>query len=296
MEKEYWFVVLTGILSGGIVFGSKLFADMGISLYQMTLIPSLIGLAITFPLFITKKRYLLNKEMIKFFVLFGLIGSIGVLAQYTSVILGVPVPVVVLLLYTQPLWTILYSGIFLKEKITKIKIIAIITVLLGVILIVNPLKIKTIGNLPGIIAALLGGLALSGWVILGSISGKKEYKPITTFFVGGVFATLFTLIYYPLFRYLIKDPSLTSFSFNLPVKIWIYMLIYQSLLRIIPHTLYYTGTRKVSTSDAGVILLLEPVSAAILSSLFLGDRLTVSVIIGGILILIANYLVIKEKG
>ena len=233
---------------------------MGLSLYQIALIPALVGIVLTLPLFLTKKRYLVTKEMIKFYLLFVFVSSFGFLAQYASIIFGVPVSIVVSLLYTQPLWTVIFSKIFLREKITKAKILAVFIVLLGIVFIVNPLKIEIVGSLTGIIIVLIGGLSFSGWTILGSLSGKRKYNAITTMFVNSSLVTLFVLLYYPIIS-LLNNPSLTAFSFNIPLKIWLYIIIIRIFTAIIPHILYYTGTRKVSTSDAGVILLLESVSA-----------------------------------
>jgi len=295
MDKHYWFVILAGILYGGIVFGGGILVDMGLSLYQIAIIPGIVGLIITLPLFLTKKRYLINKKMMKFYLLFAFVSSFGFLAQYASIILGVPVSIVVSLLYTQPLWTVIFSKIFLKENITKTKILAVFIVLLGIIIIINPLKIENVGSLTGIIIALIGGLSFSGWTILGSISGKRGYDPITTLVVGNLLVILVVLMYYPFISHFFQNPQLTSFSFNIPAKVWFYMTIIRIFTVLIPHILYYTGTRKVSTTDAGIILLLEPLSATILAAVFLGQSITINVIIGGILILFSNYLAIKEK-
>lgn len=69
--------------------------------------------------------------MIGFFLVFGFFGAIARLCQFGAVVLGVRVAIVVLLLYTQPLWTIAFNKLFLQESITKRKILAMILVLVG---------------------------------------------------------------------------------------------------------------------------------------------------------------------
>ncbi|MDG6994927.1 MAG: EamA family transporter [Nitrososphaerota archaeon] len=51
----------------------------------------------------------------------------------------------------------------------------------------------------------------------------------------------------------------------------------------------------VQSVQAGVILLLEPVSAAVLSALLLISNLGIFQLIGGALILLSNYFVIKSE-
>ena len=77
--------------------------------------------------------------------------------------------------------------------------------------------------------------------------------------------------------------------------IWVYMIIFVMFIKIIPHYLFYKGTKKVPASDAGIILLLEPLVGAILAYLFLNEIITIYTLGGGILIIIANYLVIKHS-
>jgi drug/metabolite transporter (DMT)-like permease len=70
-------------------------------------------------------------------------------------------------------------------------------------------------------------------------------------------------------------------------------LIFALLSGIFPHLLLYKGLQKIQASVAGVILLLEPISATILAAIFFNQLITFNIIMGGILILISNYLVIK---
>jgi drug/metabolite transporter (DMT)-like permease len=110
-----------------------------------------------------------------------------------------------------------------------------------------------------------------------------------------IFTTIFLLILYPLISLFVADKQIVGLNLNLPVNIWFYMLLFEVFAMIAPQLCYYIGSRKVSASNAGIILLLEPVSASILSVLFLKEILSINIIIGGALILLSNYLVIKEE-
>ncbi len=168
-------------------------------------------------------------------------------------------------------------------------------VLLGVFFLVNPFKLASVGNLSGIIVALIGGIFLSAWIITGRICGKRKIHPITIKFGQSIFMFLFLIISYPIMSFFVKDSSITSFSLNLNIKIWVYLLIFEIFSFITPHLFYFKGIQKVTASDAGVILLLEPVSGSILATLFLNQPLTLNIILGGLFILFSNYLVIRKK-
>lgn len=106
---------------------------------------------------------------------------------------------------------------------------------------------------------------------------------------------VFFLLFYPVLLTFTKSPSIVHFSFNLALPIWFGLILFSLFLEVISHILYYKGTKKVPTVDAGIILLLEPVVGSLLAAIFLNQALTTNIIIGGILILIANYLIIKNQ-
>ena len=104
------------------------------------------------------------------------------------------------------------------------------------------------------------------------------------------------LLTYPLISFFTNDPSIVDLTLKIPIKFWFYILIFEIFAITIPNLLFYFGVRKVSASDAGIITLLETVSASLLAFIFLGQTLTVNTLFGGTLILLANYLAIKEEG
>ena len=291
--KYYFFVVVSGIISGTIVLSGKLFSDMGLSLFELATLPFLFMIIALGP-FVFFKKYRLQKRFIPLLLLFGLVSAFLTLLEFGGILFNIPVVVIVLLLYTQPLWTILINKIFLKEKITRIQIITCILVLLGMVVLINPFSVKVHYSLLGIVIATLGGIGLAGWITVGSIASKKHINPVTSNFYETFFMLIILAIMYPLLRFVFPNPSVTSFSFVWPIKMWIYFVIFALFSQILNHILFLTGAKKVPAVDSGIIMLLEPLSAAILSIIFLKQPLTINIIIGGAIIIFANYLLIKN--
>lgn len=294
MQKEYLFVILTGILSGFIVFGGQVFFNLGLSLFQVSFIPQVLIVLMLLPFIALNKNLRPKISNGWLWALYGIATAVTVFAQYGAVALGVSVAIVVLLLYTQPLWTIIISRIFLKEKLTKINVLACILVLAGMVILVNPFQGSQIKSFAGIILALIGGLTLSLWVIIGSVISRRKVPPVTIKFLNASLTIVFFLLIYPLLITFTKDPAIIKFSFNMPLVVWLGLIIFTLFVEVISHILYFKGVKKVPTIDAGIILLLEPITGAILATLFLGQALTLNIIIGGALILLANYLIIKK--
>ncbi len=294
MDRFYLFVMLAGIISGTIVFGGGVFSGLGLSAYEISLFTLIPSIVILLPFILLRKKLRASKKLLPLLVLFGLVTAVIIITQFIPVVLGVPVAMVVLLLYTQPAWTLLFTKLFLKEKITKIKVISAVLVLLGVAILVNPFSIDLRQNFAGIAIALVAGIALSGWIILGSVASKSRSHIITTNFYEVLFSAIFILLSLPVVRLFVADPKITSLSLSHPLPLMIGILMFGVLANLINHLFYFEGVKKVPTMDAGIIMLLEPVVGAILSAVFLKQAITIYLIIGGALILLANYLVIAK--
>ena len=294
MKRGHYFVILTGILSGTIIFGGAFFAKMGLSLFQIAIFRTVFSLLL-FPYLLYKKDLKIPKKLLIILLAFGLIEAMAVLLEFAPVVLGIPVSITVLLLYTAPIWTIIFGKFIFKEKITLMKIISILLVLLGAIILINPSSIAKIGSVAGIIIALAGGVFLSLWSIFGKLCGNENSSPFKTQFYTIFFMLIFLSILHPIISFFIKDPSLVKFSFDLPGNIWIYLLLFAVVSNLVPHLFYYKGIKEIPVSTAGVILLLEPLSGTLLAALFLFQAITFNIFLGGILILVANYLVIKSE-
>ncbi len=99
-------VALSGFLSGFIVFSGQVFANIGLSLFEMATLPFVFSLFILAP-FVFKKKFFPKKEDWKILLFYGLVAAGAVFCQFGGVVFGASVAVVVLLLYAQPLWTII---------------------------------------------------------------------------------------------------------------------------------------------------------------------------------------------
>ncbi len=294
MEKEYLFIIIAAIFYGAIIIGGQFLANLGLSLYEIALFPISV-IAILMLLIVTCKReFLIKRGMLRFFIIYGLIGGILQVTQFGGIVLGIPVAVVVLLLYTQPIWTVIFGKILLQEMITRSKILAVVIAFLGVFILLKPWDIESIGNLSGISFGLVAGVFLSLWVIWGRKSGINKQHFITTTFGYTAFSAMWLWLLLPVSSLFVQD-SLTRISVNFPAYYWFYVILFALLWGTISHPLFYLGMKKVLASTAGIILLLEPISATILATIIFNQIITSNIIIGGALILVSNYMILSKN-
>jgi drug/metabolite transporter (DMT)-like permease len=295
IPKEYFFVLMTGVLSGLIVFMGQVFANLGLSLYEISTLSYLVSFLVLLPFIFLRKNSRPNLKILPYQIIYGAVSTIVIFSQFAGLILKIPVAIVVLLLYTQPLWTTLISKFVLKEKVTKYNVIGCVLVLIGVAILVNPFHSFNGLSLAGVIVSLIGGLGLSGWIIMGSVISKKGNNPINTMGTNMAFLLLFALILYPIVKSALPDPVFTHWSLHWSLNIWLLIIGYSLFAQITNHLFYLFGAKKVPAADAGIILLLEPVAGAVLAAIFLHQPITNAIVVGGILILLANYLIIRQS-
>lgn len=288
------FVIISAVLYGTITAGGQFFVNLGFSAYEIAFYRIVFELLILLSIVVFNRKYMVKKEMIPFFIVFGLFNALQEFTQFQAIVLGVPVAVVALLLYSQPVWTVWFGRTILKEKITKRKIIALVAAAFGILIVLRVWDIDSAGPPLGIFFALLGGIFLSLWVIWARKSGIHKQHFITTAF-GSIFFTLvWLLVFWPIVVLVIQKPGLVNLSFNFPPVYWIYMLLFALISGVIPQSFFYKGVQIIQASIAGMILLLEPVSASILAAVFFGQFIGLNILLGGSLILLSNYIINKR--
>lgn len=293
MKKGVWLIILSGILYGTITPGAQLFIDKGFAPLEISFFRSFFVTILLLPVVLKFRQFLPAKKSIVFFIIYGLNGALLEVMMFASLDLGVPVALVALLLYSQPVWTIFLGKLFLSEEITRRKIIAAILGFCGVAILVKSWQVSSIESFLGILLAVGAGFLLSVWVILGKYSANLKQHYITTTFSWSFFGALWLILFYILS--IVFFPNNEVFQFNVSIfsNYGFYLLIFAILSGLLPHLLFYNGVITVSGSIAGIILLLEPATATILANLIFSQKIGSELIIGGMLILFSNYFVLK---
>jgi drug/metabolite transporter (DMT)-like permease len=286
-------LVLTGIIYGTVVPLVQFLSNIGLSSYEIAVFTTIPPTILFFVLSVTKKKNLQRKD-IKFFLLFGFLNSILELVWLGSLSLGIPISIFTLLLYTQPFWTVIFGRIFFKEKITRLKIVSLILVLLGVLILISPWEVKTGLDSIGLVLAGLSGLLYSIFLIISKEATIKKIYYSTYMFGLSIFTLFWLLSIQPFYQIIIKNEVLTRLDSNIILNKFTEIILASIIIKIIPVILLYKGIIKIEISTAGIVLLIEPVIATFLAYFLFNQPITLSVIIGGFLIIFSNYLVIKK--
>jgi drug/metabolite transporter (DMT)-like permease len=245
--------------------------------------------------FTTQISSIFRKDILSFFTVYGFIGAILETLQFTSLYFGTPVAVVALLLYTQPIWTVLFGKLILDEAITKRKAIAILASLLGVYILLKPWEVESKVSFWEAVPSLIAGIFLALWVVWGRRSSIRNVHCVITTLGWSFFSALWLMLIWVVLSFLIHNNELLRFSIDLPTSYWIYMALFGLIGGVIPSLLFYRGLEEVQASIAGILLLIEPVSASFIALLLFEQPIDMETIFGGGLILLSNYMVLRRQ-
>ena len=191
--------------------------------------------------------------------------------QYTSVATAT------LCYYMEPVFVMLVSPIFLKEKLSVKKIICIVTALFGMALVSGIFDMESfhVSELKGVFLGLGAAALYASVVIL-----NKKLKPIGAYDKTITQLLSATIVILP---YVLLVENINNISLE-PINIL--MLVLVGIIHTgIAYTLYFGSMSNVKAQTVAIFGYIDPVVAIILSALILRERMGMLEIIGAVLIL-----------
>lgn len=209
---------------------------------------------------------------ITLFAVFGLCGFAVMQSLFYTSFAYTSVAHTVALLYTAPAFVAILSKIFLKERLTRDKIIAVLMSILGACLILGLARGEQLFASRTQIGDWLGlasGLAYSSWYIFGKILGTNQ-DPAVTSLVAMCFGFLFMLPLVVLLEGVHVPHDVTGWS----------LVAATGISTGIAYLLYFSGLKLIDATRASVFAIVEPLSAAVLAFLFLQEILSLDSFLG----------------
>lgn len=184
--------------------------------------------------------------------------------------------------YLAPVIVIFVSPIFLKEKLTSKKVVAVICAMCGLILIVktNTSNVN-IDLTSGIINAFIAACLYAGVIILNKfIKNVDDYKK--TFIQ--IFMASMVLLPWVIYRDKIVFDSIKSI---------ILILVLGIAHTGIAYCLYFSAMKDLKAQSIAILGYIDPVSSVVFSIFLLREPFSIYQLIGGVIILLSA--IISEK-
>lgn len=175
----------------------------------------------------------------------------------------------------QPLFAFVGTYVFFKEKFTVRAIFCGVMAIIGSF-IISWGDFKISGSaLFGDILALIACALVTAYLMFGQ-SVRKRVSLITYTFVVYAISAITLFIYV-----LILGQPLT----NYPTSDWLYFVLLAIIPTLLGHTLFNWSVKWLSTSTISMAILLEPIGATILAYYLLNEKIMLTQIIGGLIVM-----------
>ncbi len=215
---------------------------------------------------------------VPYFFLLGGVAMAMVQITYFYAISKIQVAAAILLQYLAPIPIAFFSIVFWEERLTLLKIAAVLLAFGGCYLVVGGYSLQFLHmNRFGIMAGLASAVCFASYTLLGE-RGMHRYDPWTVLFYAIAFAALSWHIAYPPFHYLTAGYSWTQ---------WGWLMYIAVIGTLIPFGLYFVGINYVRSTRASITATLEPISAGLIAFIVLGEAMELLQILGGLLVIVA---------
>lgn len=196
-------------------------------------------------------------------------------AFVTVALMTIPIFEALILWYIFPAWTTLLSWRFLGERLTPVGGALIVLALTGIVIMLWPEGGVASGFHWGHVAGLASSVcAASAFVLMRKYADQHA---VSHFFYFCLFSVAFSSL--PL---LLFSPSI------LPSSDGMLGILAVALIGCIGQVIIYSAIAYIPPANVAIITMGEIFIAAIVASLFLGEQLTVRMIVGGSLVIVSG--------
>lgn len=226
------------------------------------------------------------KKHVPAFVIFSIVGVSCFFAVYQAAIPRIGAGLSSILLYTAPAWVALLSVIFLKEKMTTIKIVSLFLCMAGAALACFSPGGESQFDMLGILFGLTAGFTYSLHYIFGK-TYLKDYSAITLYAWVLPLGSFFLLCYQGFPNFMAEVQGSTN---GIMVVLW-----HGLISTYAAYFVYCQGLQRLEATRVSVIATTEPIFAIFLAWILWGENLGTYGYIGAGLVVAGVLISSKQK-
>ncbi|KPL59069.1 DMT family transporter [Rossellomorea vietnamensis] len=185
----------------------------------------------------------------------------------------------------QPLFAFIGAYLFFQEKLTaKALLSAVLAVAGSFIISWGDFRISG-SALWGDILALIACALITGYLLFGQAIRKRLSLMTYTYLVYAISSIVL------LFYVLVRSESLGPY----PKEDWVYFLLLAIIPTLLGHSLFNWSLKWLSTSTISMAILFEPIGASLLAYWLLAEKVQMTQVIGGMVIMTGVTLFLIEE-
>lgn len=217
-------------------------------------------------IFTFKDIILSFKKSYKILILQSLIGVFSYNVFYFLAIAEIGVIFSVCLLYTSPIWTLLFEKVFYGETNSYRRILLAFFAFIGVVMALNLQANNVSLSLYGVLFGLVAGASYALYYVIGK-RVLKDVQPNTLLVSSFTISSLFFLFIPNTWD------GLCHLAMERDVIVWVAFLAISLIGTVFSYFLFTWGLRSVSPPTISILTTIEPLTSITLAALLLGETL-----------------------
>ena len=241
-----------------------------------------------------------SRRELGFLAVFGILGLAFVQLFYFVGIRRLDIGIALVIQYLAPVFVALWARFFEHEPVRRRLWLAIALSLLGLSLVVELWGGSSALDGLGVVACLVTALAYAAYVLMAERSLERGRDVYSLLAWGFAFAALFWAVVQPWWTFPLEvvngSVSLLGRFDDVTAPVWLLLAYIVVLGTVVPFILLVSALHHVPATRVTIVAMLEPVLAAIVAWIWLGEELAAVQIAGGLIVLAGVLLAQTSRG
>lgn len=282
MKNYIAMIVACVFWAGAFIAGKSSISSFGP--WTLTFYRFFFATLIIFPILYTTSResLKLSREQWKASIVLGFVGMLGYHVFFFTALKYTTASSASMLAATNPIMTAILLAIFYKEKLSLPKLGLLLVALLGVALTITNWHLETLLDMQRNIGELIMVVAVLCWAGY-SILVKKYihmFKPIVMTAYAFLTCTLMVLPF-ALYEGLIQD------SLKAPSSAWLSALYMAFFASVLGYWIQQSSIQRIGPGKTNIFINLVPVFSLVLAYVLLGEKIPITKIMSGLMIIVS---------
>ena len=287
--RSFIYIILAGMLWGSSTIFVYFLAPYGFSSLQLTAVRAVVSFLFIACFALIKDRKAFRIKFLDLLICMGVGFCLFATAAFYYIAMDMTsTATAVVIMYMSPVYVMVFSVLFFKERFSRMKLAALVLVMAGSVFVSGVVGGGLSFDPVGIIFAILSGLTLAGYNVFTKISAERGCKPLTTTVYGFLFMAVFATVF--------GDPlniftlAIQNLIVTVPLLVGIGIVTC-----IMPYFLYNLAIENIPVGTAAALAVIDPMAATVYS-VFLGEQIGYIPIIGIVLVLLSVILLGLAEG
>jgi drug/metabolite transporter (DMT)-like permease len=241
-----------------------------------------------------------TRRELGFLAIFGILGLAFVQLFYFVGIRRLDIGIALVINYLAPVFVALWARFYVHEPVRRRLWLAIALSLLGLSLVVELWGGGSSLDAVGVLACLVTALAYAAYVLMAEHSLERGRDVYSLLAWGFTFATLFWAVLQPWWTFPVDavdgSVSLLGRFDDVELPVWLLLGYVVVLGTVVPFIFLVSALHHVPATRVTIVAMLEPVLAAIVAWIWLGEELAAVQIAGGLIVLVGVVLAQTARG